>query len=182
MRFNALALVPLLLVPACADEPVAPLARRGGEAPQLSQGGVVHRATAGGPDMCNWLGGKPGCDGNYSLIAMEMADGSVTGEWTDQFGPDGGMHAVVTCLKVGPHPLFPGRLEAWVGGVVTRPPSQAGHPVITRLRDNGVSAKDLGDAIGRSIVDPEEEGLSANCQDEPASGFGRVSQGQVKIW
>ena len=133
--------------------------------------------------MCNWLGySHPGCDGNFSVIAMEYSDGSVTGQMTDQYGPADGLHAVIDCLKVGPHPNFPGRLEAWVGGVVTRPANQAGHRIIARMRDNGVSANDPPDAFSRGVVDPEEEGASSNCQDEPAIGFGRVAQGQVTIW
>jgi hypothetical protein len=116
------------------------------------------------------------------VIAVEDSDGSVTGQMTDQYGPADGLHAVIDCLKVGPHPNFPGRLEAWVVGVVTRPAHQAGHRIIARMRDNGVSANDPPDAISRGVVDPEEEGASSNCQDEPAIGFGRVAQGQVTIW
>jgi len=183
MRHSVLSLVPLLLVAACADQPASPTAPVEVAGLQASKGQIVHRVSVGGPDMCNWLGyAHPGCDGNFSLIAMAYSDGSVTGQLTDQYGPADGLHAVIDCLKVGPHPNFPGRLEAWVGGVVTRPAYQAGHRIVARMRDNGTSANDTPDAISRGVVDPEEEGASSNCQDEPALGFGRVAQGQVTIW
>jgi hypothetical protein len=150
---------------------------------QVGGSPIAHKVSVGGPDICLSLGyAHPGCDGNFSLIAIQREDGSVTGQMTDQYGPADGLHAVIDCLKVGPHPNIPGRLEAWVGGVVTRPAHQAGHRVIARMRDNGESANDRPDALSRGIVDPEEEGASSNCQDEPQIGFGFMPQGQVKIW
>jgi hypothetical protein len=182
MRLSIFQLVPLFVVAACADHAATPTAPTEVAVVQASQGPIVHRVSIGGPDMCTWLGAKPGCDGNFSLIAIEKADGGVTGEMTDQYGPADGLHATIDCLLVD---VIPGRttLEAWIGGVVTRPANQAGHRIIVRARDNGTSAKDpLPDAISRGVVDPEEEGASSNCQDRPAIGFGRVPQGQVTIW
>jgi hypothetical protein len=188
MRHPTFELITLLLVTACADQAASPLVEANGPTAQVSQSPIVHRVSVGGPDICGspQVGSKPGCDANFSLIATQRADGSVTGQWSDQYGEPGGLHAVVDCLKVQ---VIPERttLEAWVGGVVTRPTHQAGHRVITRMRDNGTSAHDLPDALGRGIVDPEEEGFSSNCQDyPPADGFdmglARVPQGQVTIW
>jgi hypothetical protein len=188
MRNTMPALIPLLLVAACADQPVSPTAQAERPNLQTAQGPIIHKVSVGGPDICSspQVGLKPGCDANLSLIAIEWADGSVTGQWTDQYGPADGLHAVVDCLKVG---VIPGRttLEAWVGGVVTRPASQAGHRIITRMRDNGTSANERPDAIGRGIVDPEEEGFSSNCRDYPPAdgrdmGFGQMIEGQVTIW
>ena len=106
----------------------------------------------------------------------------MTGQLTDQYGPADGLHATVDCLLVQ---VIPGRttLEAWIGGVVTRPTYQAGQRIIARMRDNGTSAKDpLPDAISRGVVAPEEEGASSNCHGQAAIGFGRMPQGQVTIW
>jgi len=147
---------------------------------QVGESPIVHRVSVGGPDMCVALGFHPGCDGNYSLIALERADGSVTGQWSDQDGSADGLHIVVDCLKVVPIGSRPG-LQAWIGGTATRPPAAAGHRVITRVRDNGTSANDRDDVIARSIVDPEEEGVSADCHDMPLMGLGFMSEGQVRV-
>jgi hypothetical protein len=183
MRTITLTLVPLLLVAACADQAVSPTTQPEGLSLKAGQGPIVHKVSVGGPDICLSLGyAHPGCDGNFSLIAMQRADGSVTGQMTDQYGPADGLHATIDCLLVQ---VIPGRttLEAWVGGVVTRPAYQAGHRIIARMRDNGTSANDpRPDALSRGIVDPEEEGASSNCQDMPAIGFGQMPQGQVTIW
>jgi hypothetical protein len=186
MRHTMLALFPLLLAAACADQPVTPTSPGEATAPvaQAAQGPIVHRVSVGGPDVCSdpQFGLKPGCDANFSLIAIERADGSVTGQWTDQYGPADGLHAEIDCLLVQ---VTPGRttLEAWVGGVVTRPAGQAGHRIIARMRDNGTSANDpRPDAISRGVVDPEEEGASSNCLDRPAIGFAQMIEGQVTIW
>jgi len=185
MRHSVLTLVPLLLVAACADQAVSPTTQPEGLSVQASQGPILHRVSVGGPDICLSLGyAHPGCDGNFSLIAMQRADGSVTGQMTDQYGPADGLHATIDCLLVQEIPdRIPVALEAWVGGVVTRPEYQAGHRIIARMRDNGTSANDpRPDALSRGVVDPEEEGASSNCQDMPAIGFGRMPQGQVTIW
>jgi len=182
MRHTTLTLVPLLLLAGCADQSASPLTEATAPSAQVGQGPIVHRVSVGGPDICSSIGGKPGCDGDFSLIAIQRADGGVAGQLTDQYGDADGLHAVIDCLLVQ---VIPGRttLEAWVGGVVTRPDYQAGHRVIARMRDNGTSANDpRPDALSRGIVDPEEEGASSNCQDRPALGFGQMPQGQVTIW
>ena len=52
----------------------------------FATGPVVHHVTAGGPDACVFFGFEhPGCDGNFSLVAHEYADGSVSGQYTDRF-------------------------------------------------------------------------------------------------
>jgi len=183
MRRFVLHLAPLVVLAACADQAVTPTSPSEGLRIEADKGPIVHKVSVGGPDQCLWLGyAHPGCDGNFSIIAIQRADGSVTGQMTDQYGPADGLHAEIDCLLVD---VIPGRttLEAWVGGVVTRPANQAGHRIIARMRDNGTSMKDpLPDAISRGVVDPEEEGASSNCQDKPAIGLGRVPQGQVTIW
>ena len=61
-------------------------------------GPVVHRVGAGGPDACVAIGAgdHPGCDGNYSLVATEYADGSVSGQYIDRFA--GGLSAFTRSL------------------------------------------------------------------------------------
>jgi hypothetical protein len=47
---------------------------------------IVHRVHVGGPDACAAFGLSPGCDANFTLTAIEYADGSVSGQFTDQWG------------------------------------------------------------------------------------------------
>ncbi len=62
---------------------------------------ILHRVHVGGPDACDEFGDLPGCDKNFSLVAIEYADGSVRGQYTDQFGDGtGGFHAVINCVEV----------------------------------------------------------------------------------
>ncbi len=184
MRRTIHALVPLILVAACTEQAVSPVAQPDAPVALVGQSPIVHRVSVGGPDICTSLGAGPGCDGNFSLLAIQYANGRVTGQLIDQYGSAGGLHAVVDCLKVQEIPeRVPVALEAWVGGVVTRPTHQAGHRVIAWMRDNGTSTNDpRPDALSRGIVDPEEEGFSANCQDMPGIGLARLLQGQVTIW
>jgi len=64
------------VAPASSDGP----AFNGGHGP------VVNRVSVGGADVCVGLGLSPGCDANFSLIALEHADGSVSGNAQDSFG------------------------------------------------------------------------------------------------
>lgn len=181
MRHTMITLAPILLVAACADQSASPTAEANGPTALVSQSPIVHRVSVGGPDQCIHLGQKPGCNGNFSLIAMQREDGSVSGQMSDRYGDEFGMHAEVDCLVVQ---VIPERttLEAWVGGVVTSPEFR-GHRVITKMRDNGTSMNDpRPDAISRAIIDPEDEGVSSNCQDKPDMNFGQTPQGQVTIW
>jgi len=124
----------------------------------LSKNNVVHHVSVGGADVCVdiSIGLKPGCDGNFSLVANEKADGSVKGQYTDQFGNgNGGFQATVNCLSVNGN-------EAWVSGVITSGNFQGfdltGFPVITRVADNGTS----GDQISFSFI-----GNATSCLAEP---------------
>src|SRR3954469_14655170 len=55
----------------------APQTRSGAS---VLEGGVVHRVSVGSHDQL-----PPGGDANFSLIALEQSDGTMTGEWSDQF-------------------------------------------------------------------------------------------------
>lgn len=181
-------LVVFLVLAGCSEQPAAPQ-----ESPRsgllVSSQGVVHRVSIGGPDICFGLNERPGCDANLTLIALEMADGSVRGQWEDvsgqlpgHAGAESPLHAVVTCIEISTLVTPLGTvMQAWVGGVVTYPASLEGHPVIIRVRDRGTSNNEPADVISRSIVDPQDEGISANCHDRPLMGFAFAPQGQVMI-
>jgi hypothetical protein len=135
---------------------------------------IVHRVHVGGPDCCADpdLGLKPGCDKNFSLVAIERADGSVSGQFTDRWGEGlGGFHAVIDCLSVDGN-------EAWVSGVIIQGTwgdiDLTGWPVVARVRDNGTSANDPPDQI--SGVQP-----GPACTDRPPLELYDVPQGQVKV-
>jgi hypothetical protein len=108
--------------------------------PQFAARGVVHRATAGSHDIT-----PPGVDANYSLVAIEHADGRISGQYTDRFAEGGGFHARVTCLAVS------GK-DAWISGVVTTPEEFEGLTVITRVQDNGTSEHEPPDQISFSFI------------------------------
>jgi hypothetical protein len=127
----------------------------------FATGPVVHRVSVGTPDACVAFGfdfTHPGCDGNFSLTAIEYADGSVSGQYTDRFANGDGFHAVVDCLSVAGN-------QAWVSGLVTHgrftdPDTEevidlAGLYVWTTAVDNGVSANDPPDQISFSFFDVE---------------------------
>jgi len=137
---------------------------------------VIHRATAGSPDLCDALGLKPGCDANFSLAALKRADGSVSGEWHDQFTPIPefgglGIHVAVDCLNIVGN-------QAWVSGVITqsRFAPLVGLGAIAMVVDNGGSANDAADQISFSFID-----LGVDCNAAPALPLFSVPQGQVVV-
>jgi hypothetical protein len=107
--------------------------------PQFEGGGILHRVSVGSHDFV-----PPGDDANFSLIAIQYADGSVRGQYTDQFGHgNAGIHVVVDCLEVVGN-------QAWISGVVQGGPYD-GEPTTTRVEDNGTSENDPPDQISFSI-------------------------------
>ena len=134
----------------------------------LSKNNVVHHISVGGADICVDFGLKPGCDGNFSLVAIEKADGSVSGQWQDSFGHgNGSVHITVDCLFVDGN-------QAWVGGVVNAGPF-AGVRVMTRVVDNGTSAKDPADQISFTT------GSDVSCITAPDLPLIDLTHGQVKV-
>jgi hypothetical protein len=135
----------------------------------MAKGPVTHFVSAGGPDACVEFGAEhPGCDGNYSLVAIEYADGSVKGQYTDRFANGSGFHAVIDCLVVDGN-------DAWVSGVVTQgsftlPDGEvfdlAGLFFDSRVRDNGTSADDPPDQIGISFLTEEQFPCTNQFDDE----------------
>jgi hypothetical protein len=176
---------PLLIVlfAACSESPTTP--STGQNAVELASGrSPVHRVSVGGPDICSsiQIGSKPGCDGNFSLVAFLYADGSADGQLHDQYTQGDGLHARIDCLLVAVIPTQVPRLEAWIGAVVDRPAELAGHRIVVRARDRGKSQQDAPDAFSSGMVDPEDFGISSNCQDKPMLTLFRVAEGQVSIW
>jgi hypothetical protein len=141
-------------------------------------GPITHRVSVGGPDFCAEWGTSPGCDKNFSLVAIQYADGSVSGQWTDQWGGGtGGFHAEINCLSIEGN-------DAWVSGVITkgvlRNPDTgekldvAGWTVSTRVRDNGTSANDPADQISLSFP----YGI---CTEQPEYPLFQAPQGQSVV-
>ena len=105
--------------------------------------GATHHVSLGGPDACTTFGVKPGCNGDFSLVATQFGNGTVTGQYADQGGHGfGGWHGIIDCLSVDGN-------DAWVSGVITSGNffglPITGFPFVLRLRDNGTSANDPAD-------------------------------------
>lgn len=163
----------------CSESAVSPTAQSDTRTLQASAGSqVVHRATAGSPDICTAVGDKPGCDANFSLVALQRADGSVTGEWVDRFSQvngGGGIHVAINCLNVIGN-------RAYVSGVITQSGSsdQVGQDAFTKVVDNGRSANDPPDEISVSIVDTGVDCNAAPAFDDVIPLFA-PHQGQVVV-
>jgi hypothetical protein len=132
--------------------------------------GVQHFVSVGGPDQDP----TAHTDANFSLVAIQHGDGTVTGQWTDQFGQgQGGIHVQVNCLFVQGN-------EAWVSGFITQGnfngADLSGLPVITRVQDNGKSANDPPDAISFSFI-----GVATPCTAAPPLRLVPMTAGQVTV-
>jgi len=132
--------------------------------------GVTHKVSVGGPDQ----DAADHTDANFSLTAVQHADGTVTGEWTDQFGQgQGGIHAQVNCLSVEGN-------TAWISGIITSGTVNGvdvtGLPVITEVQDNGKSANDTPDQISFSFI-----GNATSCKVEPPLPLSPMTHGQVTV-
>jgi hypothetical protein len=161
-------------------------------------GAVVHHVSVGGPDNTNfWCQDgqpHPGCDGNFSLEVTQYADGTVKGQYTDQYAQgDGGIHAVLDCLVVDGN-------TAWVsghvvsGGVPSWPGGEdwTGWDIATVVRDNGTSANDPADQISYTwyqgpISPPAPSGntWAPRCTEEHPAWFldnlTDMPKGQVNV-
>jgi hypothetical protein len=147
----------------------------------FAKGPVVHRVSVGSPDACLALVGAehPGCDGNFSFTAIEYADGSVSGQYTDRFANGDGFHAVIDCLVVDGN-------RAWVSGVITSgrftdPDTGevfdlAGLDVFTSVQDNGTSANDPVDQISFSFI-----GFEIPCTEQENVDLLDAPEGQVTV-
>jgi hypothetical protein len=131
--------------------------------------GVTHKVSVGSADILP----PPGSDANFSLSAVQHADGTVTGQWEDTvFGrsvPAVAIHVEIDCLAVVGN-------DAWVSGVITSPDSLAGLTAITRIRDNGTSANDPADQISFTFIN-----IGATCTDQPNLPLSDLINGQVTV-
>ena len=171
----------------CSDFPVEPTpesaAMEAGDLPANPLFGskrVVHFVSAGGADNCEAKGNPTGCDANFSLVAHQRADGSVTGQWQDTFAGGGlGIHVAIDCLRVVGN-------AAVISGVITHGVSEetggdvSGQQALTAVVDNGTSANDPLDQIGYSIFGPWNPGL-CNRHDLEEYTLEDLTHGQVKV-
>jgi hypothetical protein len=164
----------LALAVACTDTTTpAPDARLAGLNARVNSGnGVVHRVSVGGSDQDVTLN----TDANFSLIALQKGDGSISGEWSDQFGQgQGGLHVDVNCLVVVGN-------QAWLGGIIRHGSTGqggvdlSGLPALTRVVDNGKSANDAPDAISFTFI-----GLAVQCGAQPNLPLFAMTGGQVTV-
>jgi hypothetical protein len=135
---------------------------------------VDHRVSAGGPDACTALGAHPGCDGNYSLVATQYADGTASGQYADRFSRGGGIIGVVDCVRVVGN-------QAWVSGWITSggigDDDFTGLPFTTLVVDNGTSADQPPDQISSSHT-----GDPTPCSEMvPWDNLFDIPQGQVTV-
>ncbi len=164
-----------LLAVACNESPTpAPTAPGLGAISADAQGGsaVVHRVSVGGSDQDATLN----TDANFSLVAIQKADGSVSGEWSDQFGQgQGGVHVDVNCLVVAGN-------QAWIGGIIRSGSTGVGGidlsglPAVTRVADLGKSANDTPDLISFTFI-----GLAVQCTAQPNLPLVAMTGGQVTV-
>jgi len=136
---------------------------------------VVHSVSAGGPDACASFGARPGCDGNYSFVAFQYADGSGSGQYVDRFQRGQGIIGVIDCVRVvGNH--------AWVSGWITSGmgfdnTDLTGLPFTTLVVDNGTSAQQPPDQIASSHT-----GDPTSCTAMvPWDSLAETPQGQVTV-
>src|SRR5262245_9994565 len=168
--------VPALAVAlACTDtaDPTAAADGRlaGINASVNSGNGVINRVSVGGSDQDVTLN----TDANFSLIALTKGDGSVSGQWSDQFGQgQGGVLIDVNCLVVAGN-------QAWIGGIIRSGSTGqggvdlSGLPALTRVVDNGASAN-APDAISFTFI-----GLAVQCTAQPNIPLFAMTGGQVTV-
>jgi len=134
--------------------------------------GILHRVSLASHDFGIL---KPGTDANDSFIAIQYADGSVEGQWSDQFGHgNGGLHIAVDCLAVVGN-------QAWISGIATKAfdDDLVGTRFATRVQDNGTSANDAPDQMSFTvgpIVNP-----AFSCQNHPNFSLFDLDGGEVKV-
>ncbi|UCF19391.1 MAG: hypothetical protein JSU87_15925 [Gemmatimonadota bacterium] len=172
MKRSLIALVALGLFAVGCEQTEPTMPDSLGLMPQANTGPVLSRAYVGSPDAFG-----PGGDANFSLIALAKADGSVTGQYHDQFAGGVGVHIAVDCLTIVGN-------EAWVSGVITNSRLEflLGRAAATRVADNGRSANDPADQISFTFIGggfglPDD----FTCGDTPDFPLQDVSEGQVVV-
>jgi hypothetical protein len=134
----------------------------------------VTAASAKGPVTRHVSAGARDPFASFALTAKIFADGTMTGQYTDQFPQiGGGFHAVLNCVSIVGN-------DAWVSGVIISGSANGqdltGLPVATRVRDNGTSANDPPDDVSFSFI-----GDPTPCTDHVDYELFTSPQGQVVI-
>jgi len=176
----ACALVGVFLLAACSEDPIAPETSDAPAGP-LSPSRVIHHVSVGGADVCTAVGESPGCDANFSLTAVERADGTVRGRWQDTFAlEDGGalpVHIRIDRLNVDGN-------EARLCGIVVSEGPFEGGEAFTWVADNGNSVNDPLDQITFTLF-PFLVGFDCDFfidSDLPPAGFRfDLHEGQVVV-
>lgn len=179
---SASVLLLLFLFAGCSEE--APTATDN-STETLSKGTVVHHASMGGADLCEAVGLPTGCDANFSLVANEMSDGTVSGQWQDTFAGGGqGIHVAVDCMNIVGN-------TAIIGGVITQGSAGgvnlAGQRAVTAIVDNGTSSNDPPDQLSFSFIGATATALlgTTDCNAlTPANFQGflfNLTNGQVTV-
>ena len=183
------------LASACSETPASPDVSRPSQQPAFATAdpGIVAHVSIGSNDICEAVGLPHGCDANFSLVANQMADGSVSGQWEDEFGKDasgaqlGGVHIAINCLEVDDYVIGTYSWPiAWVSGVVTQSTSpyfSVGEGVVTVALDRGTSQVDAFADLASFTVPLSLVGATS-CHDRPdLPAFpGHGYTGQVVIW
>ena len=141
------------------------------------KGPVVHHVSVGSADICEVLGLPTGCDANFSLVANQKADGSVSGQWQDTFTGGGeGIHVAIDCINVVGN-------GAVIGGVITNGTSGGvdvtGQRALTAVVDMGTSANDPPDQLSFSFFPTGFSCIALVPTNFPL--FDRP-MGQVMVW
>ena len=163
LRRISLAFLVALLAVSCDENPTQPNGAQNGNP-------VVRRVTVGGAEGTAY--GPPGSDANFSLVALERADGTVTGQIQDAWYKNSGFHAKLDCMSVDGN-------DVWLSGTVTKStyPPFVGRTVNVQVRDGGDSGEDM--------ISPAFFFLQATCVDQfPFEDYGflfPVNNGQVKL-
>ncbi len=179
------ALLLLFMFVGCSEEAVPTAAENPTET--LSKSQVVHHASMGGADLCEFLGLPTGCDANFSLVANEKADGTVSGQWQDTFAGGGeGIHVDIDCMNI-----VDGNF-AIIGGVITHGTAGgvdvSGQRAVTAVVDNGTSKNDPPDQLSFSFIGAVATNLlgSTDCNELTPADFqgflNNLTNGQVKVY
>jgi hypothetical protein len=177
-RIPVVVALALFVAVSCDQQPVEPAAEHVAEAasPLFSSQGVVHRVSLGGADACTALGLQPGCDANFSFVAIEMADGTVRGQWSDQFGGGTGLHVAIDCLNVvGSGAVVSGFVTQATGDI----DGSEGQYAVTAVVDNGTSMNDDPDQMSFSFFPVEIDCTVLTPANFPLFD---LYEGQVRVW
>lgn len=195
MKKAALVLASVLGL-ACSDTPASIDTDGPWLSPELARAGngVVQHVSVGSNDLCPALGQPPGCDANLSLVANKWADGTVRGQWHDEFGRDadgaqlGGVHVSIDCLEIVTISIGTFTFDvAWVSGPITRSSSPGfvvGEIAVTGVVDRGTSANDTFEDLASFMFPADDVAPGTTCADMPDLPvfLGVPFTGQVKIW